>query len=76
MSGSPDEIHDPIQMHPDILGGEPNDPHALFAQPRCAPRVVRDLLGTFVALTVDFDGQLRCRAVEVENVRADRMLQN
>jgi hypothetical protein len=31
-------------MHSNILGGEPNDPYALFPQPCRPARVVRDLL--------------------------------
>ena len=61
-------------MNPDILRGEPNNPYALLPQPSCPARIVRDPVWMLVALPIHFDRQLRGGAVEVQNVRSDRML--
>ena len=72
--GSSDEIHDAVQMQPDILGSDPDDPDLTLTQPGGPPTVVLDAIRMFVTLPIHLHGQLRCWAVEVQDVRPDRML--
>ena len=47
---------------------------ALDRQPSISPRIVHSLSVLAVQMAIDFDGELRCRAEEIENVHAKWVL--
>ena len=69
-----DEVEDPIKLRPHTLRREPNNPDVLLPQPGSPPSVMCDAIRTFMTPSIHLDSQLRCGAVEVQDVGADRML--
>ena len=72
--GTRDEVEDPIKLSPHAFGREPDNPDVLLPQPYRPPSVMGDPIRTLVTPSIHLDRQLCRRAVEVEDIGADRML--
>ena len=71
---APNIRQNPIQLVMDIQSPNPNDPNAFAAQPVGAPRIVRDLVRMVMRRAIHLDRQFCSGAVEIQNIRPDRVL--
>jgi hypothetical protein len=66
--------HEPVEIIPHVNRRHAHDLHALPRQPTIPTQVMRRLIGMSVSFAVHFEGETDGGAVEIENIRPDRVL--
>ena len=75
LKGRPrDELQNTVEFQADSLGRQPDNAHAMGAQPCCSTPVMVESIRVIMAPTIDFNSQLRLGTVEVEDEGSDRLL--
>ena len=69
-----DKFQHAAELGPHALSRKPDYPDILLSQPDGSSAVMRDAVRMFMTLSIDLDGQLRRRAVEIEDIGPYRVL--